>query len=99
MRFFFLALMAAIAWYGSAPATALAATITVNTTVHDNEGNASLCSLREAILAANLNVDVNGCLAGTPAPTVDQIQFAIGTGPQTLMIDTTTLADVVEPVT
>src|SRR5262245_36628454 len=40
---------------------ALAATITVNTATDDNETNASLCSLREAIKAANTNAAVDGC--------------------------------------
>jgi CSLREA domain-containing protein len=39
---------------------ASAATITVNTTLDDNANNA-LCSLREAIIAANNNAAYNGC--------------------------------------
>ena len=99
MRHWLLAVVAATAIFLLASETMLAATITVNTAVDDHEDNGSICSLREAILAANLNVDVNGCLAGTPAPTVDVIRFSIGSGPQSLLIDTTTLADIVEPVT
>jgi CSLREA domain-containing protein len=92
-------LVAATALFLLASESALAATITVNTALDDNGGNAGLCSLREAIVAVNTNADVNGCTAGSAAPTVDVIQFAIDTGPQTLLIDGTTLPDIVEPVT
>jgi CSLREA domain-containing protein len=47
-----------------------AATITVNTT-SDEVNNDDDCSLREAIIAANTDVAVSGCLAGNGADTVN----------------------------
>jgi len=52
-----------------APAGALAATITVDTT--DDEGGASDCSLRSAIQAANTDTAIDGCTAGSGADTID----------------------------
>ena len=54
----------------SLPATlALATDITVNTT-HDELDNNGNCSLREAVQAANLDMAVDGCPAGTGADRV-----------------------------
>ncbi len=57
-----------------AVAPAGAATITVNSTSDDfdlpDNGN---CTLREAIVAANTNVAVDGCVAGQPGPGVTDI--------------------------
>ncbi len=56
---------------------AVFATITVNTTA-DTVAMDGLCSLREAIQAANSNTAVNECQPGTPG--LDTIQFDIGAG-------------------
>lgn len=59
-----------------------AATITVNTT-GDTIGNEGVCSLREAVIAANSNtasgVMAGECVAGEAAPTVDVINIPAGT--------------------
>lgn len=44
-------------------------TITVNTSVDENNTNGN-CSLREAIIAANINGPVDGCPAGSGADTI-----------------------------
>ncbi len=71
-----LALVLAVA----APSSSGAATITVDATADDADlppnGN---CTLREAILAANQNSAVDGCVAGDPAPTVDLVVVPPGT--------------------
>lgn len=66
-------------------AASVAATITVNSTA-DSHAADGACTLREALNAANLNAMVNGdCAAGSPAPVVDVIAFAIpGTGPHVI---------------
>ncbi len=54
---------------------ATSAMITVNTNL--DGGTDGLCSLREAITAANLNLPIDSCLAGTPGDLPgDVIQFA-----------------------
>ena len=59
------------------PGSALAATITVNTT---DDGASSDCTLRDAITAANDNTATGNCAAGDPGPTVDVIDItATGT--------------------
>lgn len=50
-----------------------AATITVNTAVDEDTAN-GVCSLREAIVAANTNAAYRGCVAGSAA-TTDTIAF------------------------
>jgi CSLREA domain-containing protein len=63
---------------------ATASTITVDSTL-DNEADDGLCTLREAILAANNNVATGGCAAGQNSPTIDTIAFAIsGAGVHTI---------------
>ena len=67
----------------------LAADITVSTTVDevsDNPSNDTGCSLREAILSANLNISVGGCTAGESTVT-DIINVPAGTYTLTLNID------------
>lgn len=67
------------------PCPARAATITV-TTASDAIASDGFVSLREAILAANSNAAVNEAPAGQPAPAIDDIRFAIGSGPQTISL-------------
>jgi CSLREA domain-containing protein len=72
----------------AAASASQAATISVNSTL-DDVANDGLCSLREAIMAANLDLpsgnSLGECAAGDPAGQ-DQIVFAIpGPGIQTLM--------------
>lgn len=55
---------------------AQAATITVNST-DDLIANDGLCTLREAVIAANANTPVNGCAAGSDSST-DKIVLADG---------------------
>src|SRR5262245_41326314 len=63
------------------PLTARAATITVNTTNTAVNSDDGLCSLSEAIIAANLNTAGNGCPAGSGAS--DLIVLAGSTYPLT----------------
>ena len=69
-----------------APVSARAATITVTSTA-DTAANDGVCTLREAIIAANTNT-ASGAAAGecaTGAPGLDTIVFAIpGAGVQTI---------------
>lgn len=51
------------------PPTAHAASIVVNTITDDNAAN-GLCSLREAIIAANTDAAFQGCSAGSGADTI-----------------------------
>ena len=61
-----------------------AATITVDT-VDDDASVTGDCELREALAAADSNAGVDGCAAGAPEPTVDEIAFQIaGAGPHTI---------------
>src|ERR1700674_1492171 len=53
--------------------------IHVNTTVDLLTSSNGSCSLREAIEAANQNVSVDGCPAGSPPPNVDTIYVPSGT--------------------
>ncbi|MCU1228272.1 MAG: alkaline phosphatase [Acidobacteria bacterium] len=78
--------------------TATAATITV-TSLNDGVGIDGLCSIREAILAANTNVAVNECTAGTPGH--DDIAFNIisGSGVRVIPITGTSLPPITDPVT
>lgn len=62
---------------GLAVAPVFAATIIVSESVEDDPGvDNGLCSLREAVIAANTNSRVDDCNAGDFAPTVDIIEFA-----------------------
>ena len=88
MRSWLLALGLSITLALLATERARATEITVNTAADQNGGNTAECSLREAILAAILNVIVDGCPAGQPGPTVDVIKFSIGSGVQTITINT-----------
>lgn len=58
-----------------------AASIVVNSTSDAQLGDDGICTLREAITAAATNapsgVTAGECAGGSPAPTVDQITFAI----------------------
>ncbi len=67
----------------AAGAAAVFATITVNTTA-DTVAMDGVCSLREAIQAANTNTAVNECQPGTPG--LDTIQFDIGAGTPTINV-------------
>jgi CSLREA domain-containing protein len=73
---------------GLALASARAATITVNSAA-DTAANDGVCTLREAIIAANTNTASGAmageCIAGDILPTVDVIEFAIaGAGVHTI---------------
>ena len=82
MRFLLLGLLAALLLVVAGEAQpAYALTITVTTTA-DEFGTGSDCSLREAIVAANIDVAFGGCTAGSGG---DTIAFGIpGTGPHTI---------------
>jgi CSLREA domain-containing protein len=72
-----------------APATTLATTIIVSSN-SDAVANDGLCTLREAIVAANTNATSGGspgeCVAGQALPAVDTIAFAIaGSGVHTIV--------------
>ena len=56
------------------------ATIQVDSTADENGSTPpnGTCTLREAVLAANGNVAVDGCPAGEAAPEVDQILLPEG---------------------
>ena len=62
------------------------ATINVDSTADDaDQGANGNCTLREAILAANSNAPVDGCLAGEPGPgTIDVVALPSGTYQLTL---------------
>lgn len=57
---------------------AMAATIVPTTTVDDATDNGN-CTLREAVIAANVNVARDACVAGAASPTVDAINVPSGT--------------------
>ncbi len=83
------------------PSSLLAATITVNN-ASDADANDGLCTLREAINAANTNTASGGmageCAAG--AAGADTINFAIpGAGLHTIVLVGIPLPTVTEPVT
>ncbi|HEX6288136.1 MAG TPA: PA14 domain-containing protein [Herpetosiphonaceae bacterium] len=69
----------ALSLFGTPARTALAASITVTTTVDEVSANGQ-CSLREAVRAANLDQAVGGCPAGSGA---DTIMLPAGTYPLT----------------
>jgi CSLREA domain-containing protein len=70
--------------------------ITVNTMV-DTMAADGLCSLREAITAANTNAAFNGCAAGLPG--LDNIVFALGAGTPSIAVVGTALPPITEAVT
>ncbi len=72
-----IAVAAALALSGS-PDVRAAVTITVNSTNDDEVVNGN-CTLREAILAANTNTDIDQCL-GLGGSVNDLIQFSLGAG-------------------
>jgi trimeric autotransporter adhesin len=74
-----------------------AATITVDT-VDDDGSVTGDCELREAIAAADSNAGVDGCTAGAPAPTVDEIGFQIGGAGPHLISPASSFAAIVEPL-
>jgi CSLREA domain-containing protein len=79
-----------------------AATITVNSAA-DTTANDGVCTLREAIIAANTNTPSGAmageCAAGQASPTVDTIAFAIpGSGVHTITLGSA-LPDITDPVT
>ena len=61
--------------HGNDLPVATANTITVNSTA-DTSGNVSICTLRDAITAANTNTATGGCPAGSPG--MDTINFNLG---------------------
>ena len=71
----------ALVIFFSCATAASAATIVVNSSA-DNTTVDGQCTLREAIIAANTNATTGDCTAGTAGP--DTINFAIGSGPQTI---------------
>jgi hypothetical protein len=92
-------LLAILLLTATAAATLEAATIVVNTTLDNNQAFPPppypLCSLRDAIMAANLNVAVKGCAKGDPG--LDLILFNIGIGTPTIR-PRTMLPVITEPV-
>ena len=60
------------------PGSLFAATLLVDTTA-DESLTDGLCSLREAVEAANTNLSVDTCPAGEPPPVIDEIQIPPGT--------------------
>lgn len=80
----FLLIVACIALYSFSPHTTLAAPSAVITVTNklDETSNGNGCSLREAIINSNNNVKTyDDCAAGSG---IDEIRFAIGSGPQTI---------------
>jgi hypothetical protein len=55
------------------PGAAWAATLTVSTT---SDTSGAVCTLRDAITAANNNAAAGACAAGDPSPAVDTIAFS-----------------------
>ncbi len=70
-----------------------AVTITVNTTLDEDVDN-TICSLREAIVAANTNAAYHGCSAG--GGVADEIRFVLGDGTPRIDISTTPLPAITE---
>ncbi len=85
------------------PGVAVAATITVNSAADTVNATDGVCTLREAIIAADTNTASGGvageCAAGQASPTVDTIAFAIpGSGVHTITL-TSALPEITDPVT
>ncbi len=87
---------------GSVALAAQAATITVNST-SDAAANDGLCTLREAIAAANNNTASGAaageCAAGQALPTIDSIVFNISGGGQQTITPATDLPVISQAVT
>jgi CSLREA domain-containing protein len=79
------------------PRRAGAAGIVVSTAVDEDVAN-GVCSLREAIIAANTNAAYHGCAAGEPG-FGDTITFDLGAGTPTINISTTQLPTITQAVT
>ncbi len=83
-----------------AASSARAATITVNTVSDGNiltlPGQPPPCTLRSAIIAANENRPVNGCVAGQSSG-IDKIVFNVGSGTPTIKLSGG-LPPIIEPV-
>ncbi len=90
-----LILFAGLASFG-AIMPAAANTITVNSNA--DTGSAGVCVLRDAITAANTNTALNGCVAGQASPTIDTIQFSLGSSALTIS-PASPMPDIVEAVT
>ena len=70
---------------------AWAAAIQVTTTGDENGSNPGVCSLREAIQSANLNLPVGGCAAGEATAT-DRITFASNNNGSAILLSAGTLS-------
>ncbi len=94
--------IAAISLTCGAAFSARAATITVNTVSDGNiltppgQTPVLYCSLRDAIVAANENRQVNGCAAGQSSG-VDKIVFNVGSGTPSIMLRSG-LPPIIQPV-
>ena len=80
-------------------ASVFAATITVDTLDDDGITNDGDCSLREAIFAANLNIEIDNCAAGS-AVSGDTIEFLPSIFPPPFgigFINTTTVLPITDP--
>src|SRR5258706_865257 len=105
-----LAMIAGLVWLaGNSPAT-IARAQAAGTTIIVNSASdgfvlidpwhpqpAPVCTLRDAITAANTNLPVAGCAAGRPSPAVDTILFNIGIGTPVINVRTQ-LPPITEPV-
>ena len=81
--------------FGALLSPAGASTITVNSNA--DIGSAGVCVLRDAIIAANTNTAVNGCLAGQSSPTIDTIQFSLASNALTIS-PASPMPNIIEPV-
>ncbi len=86
-----------------AGATPIAHASTINvTSIADTSGDPSICTLRDAIIAANTNAAAGGCPAGSAYPAVDTIWIQQGRqyclfNPCTFILSSP-LPQVIEPV-
>ncbi len=86
--------LALLVTFGAPRSAHGSATITVTTPDDDDTVNAD-CSLREAIIAANTNTNVDLC-AGEGGGTADAIVFALGAGTPTINIGATPLPSITQ---
>ena len=91
---FTIATLAGLAFIAAPRRADGAATIVVSTAVDEDVDN-GVCSLREAIIAANTNADYHGCSAGVG----DMVTFDLGPGTPTINISTTPLPVITQAVT